>query len=120
MGESPEWPSIHVTQIEEIDGRRIESVLTSPVCDLCGDIYPAWDYDCSDFAIHEIDFASMGEWAACNQCSELIELGDYEKLLKRSLDNHEGREHRSEWEPRIRRIHQTFRENRIGERKAWG
>lgn len=117
---SPRWPAIHITEIEEVDGKKFESVLTSPVCDLCGDAYPCWDYECPDFSIEHVDFGSWGDWAACQECSELIEKDDYEGLLQRALDNPAGHADPEYWRRRISPIHQGFRERRVGERIAWG
>lgn len=114
----PHWPTIHITEITEQDDILVESVLTSPVCDYCGDLGPCWDYDCHQFDIEEIGFGSLGEWAACSQCSELIEAGDYDGLLERTVSaSPETGERLREL---IRAIHYGFRIDRIGERIAWG
>lgn len=116
MIDSPHWPQVHVTEISEIDGELVESVITSPVCDFCGDQNPCWDYDCAQFDLE--DFGSIGGWAACDGCSTLIEAEDYEGLLERSLDNPLGRTDPEYWRARIGPIHQGFWGNRIGERRA--
>lgn len=79
----PRIPSIHITQVEEIEGRLVESPVTSPVCDFCGDLGPTWDYPCARFELPDIEFGSMEGWAACNTCSALVEIGDWGAMLRR-------------------------------------
>lgn len=73
--DSPEFvfSPVHVTRVfRGEDGSDYEEALT-PACDFCLDTRIVWEYPCEQFIIDEIDFGSDGEWAACEQCSELIE-----------------------------------------------
>lgn len=72
----PRLPSVHIIKVEG----DYASVVTSPICDFCGDIGPKWDYGCADFEIPELPspwggshWASADGWAICGPCSELID-----------------------------------------------
>jgi hypothetical protein len=60
-------------------------------CDFCGAPSPAWDYPAADFDFEmigpdgmKIVQRSIGEWSACEKCSNCIEADDYEALAQRS------------------------------------
>lgn len=116
----PQYPSIHITQIVEREGRTVHETVSSPVCDFCGHHSPAWDYDCHDFVTPDPDLASMGGWAACTPCSDMIEADDWEGVLERCLHvpRQLGLENRIR--PGAMLMHEGFRMNRYGERRAWG
>ena len=74
------------------------SSLENLICDFCSspDVYRA--YMAEDFialevleADHSTRFQSLGAWAACRECTALIEAENWEALLERSwktfLDN---------------------------------
>jgi hypothetical protein len=65
-----------------------------PICDLCSQPSVRWCYPARDF----IDVGIVGPdrilisesisgWAACDECHRLIEAGNREVLLKRSIRN---------------------------------
>lgn len=90
MEKEPRLPAIHIVKIEngEVD------VVTSPICDFCGDIGPEWDYGCEDFVLPGVpspfsdgDWASMGNWCVCGPCSRMIDGGLLADLSKRMLVN---------------------------------
>jgi hypothetical protein len=104
----------------------------SSVCDFCSSEKVRWAYPAEDFligAIAAVDpntgepievqpMGSKGPWAACTECSELIEREDYEALRQRGIDaipKHEV------LDPDLARtmlvsMHAGFRENRTGPR----
>lgn len=60
------------------------------VCDLCSDPQPVWVYAAEDVAIGTalgMTHGSIGAWAACDPCHDLIEKGDREGLAQRSEEH---------------------------------
>ena len=58
-------------------------------CDFCGAEGVVWLYSAKNFDYIMVDgetYRSLGEWAACEICAELIEKGDREGLVERSTD----------------------------------
>lgn len=112
-------PAVHITQIVEEGGRRLEEPLTSPVCDFCAHDSPAWDYDCHDFVTERM--GSTGQWAACTPCSDMIEADDWGGVMERCLLGARKLGLDPErWRPHAEAMHRGFRENRYGERQPWG
>lgn len=65
----------------------------TPVCDFCSDPRIVTDYDCSDYVIpvtgpdgKTMKLGSKGKWAACAQCAAIVDRGDQEALLQRSME----------------------------------
>jgi hypothetical protein len=116
------FPQVHVIRTIEQDGRTISEPVSSPVCDFCGNDSPAWDYDCHDFVTDIPILASTGGWAACTPCSDMIEADDWSGLLERCLMAacKLGRQHYQGVVIGAPLMHNGFRENRYGERRAWG
>ena len=90
MDAEPRLPAIHIVKIEdgEVD------VVTSPICDFCGDSGPEWDYGCEDFVLPGIpspfgdgDWASMGHWCVCGPCSRMIDSSQLGQLMQRMMIN---------------------------------
>ncbi|RMH32085.1 MAG: hypothetical protein D6690_14635 [Nitrospirae bacterium] len=55
------------------------------LCDFCACHPPSWTYPCTDFESPEMSFSvSKGNWAACNDCYQLIEARDTHALIQRS------------------------------------
>lgn len=90
------------------------------MCDFCGKQEVSWIYPAEDFSIDHMNWASEGGWAACGDCSELIEDGEYKGLIDRAMVSHGGapnvikvalREHLAE-------LHEMFRINRTGDRQV--
>lgn len=57
-------------------------------CDFCSEPNPAWKYPAMSFVDFEmcgIASESVGDWAACDACHELIESGDMDGLANRSI-----------------------------------
>ncbi|MCW5979600.1 MAG: hypothetical protein KIT09_16095 [Bryobacteraceae bacterium] len=58
------------------------------ICDFCSEPNVAWRYPAQSFLAYVIAGVfgeSVGDWAACRTCHELIETGDQSGLLERSL-----------------------------------
>jgi len=66
------------------------------VCDFCGSTDVTWEYPAQDFmigigGIHEdgsteiIGVGSDGSWASCDACHDLIERGDKDGVLARTI-----------------------------------
>lgn len=63
------------------------------VCDFCLTPHPTWDFSCEDFTDQQsvtsdtrIDIGtSLGDWASCNPCKELIVAGRWDDLADRSI-----------------------------------
>jgi hypothetical protein len=55
------------------------------ICDFCCSPDVLWSYPAADFHVEGVPLASDGAWAACPDCSALIEAGDREGLARRAL-----------------------------------
>lgn len=55
------------------------------VCDFCSDPHPTWMYPAADFEVQRVAWGSEGAWAACEECSQLIEEEHYETLVKERM-----------------------------------
>ena len=97
-----------------------------PVCDFCSSGDPRWEYPASDFPVddHAPRVASVGAWLACAECAALIEQEQWPALAKRGLQTPTARMlkragvNSDNVLKAVARIHQTFRHNRQGERRA--
>lgn len=61
---------------------------TDMICDFCSAQNPAWQYPALTFlayCISHIGGESVGDWAACDACHQLIEAEDRRGLAQRSL-----------------------------------
>lgn len=89
-------------------------------CDFCTE--PAvWSYPARDVTVMHlpVEQRSLGGWAACDECSRLIEADDRERLARRSLAGlqaHMRVDSRQVLET-LRGIHLAFWEAREGERQ---
>jgi hypothetical protein len=92
------------------------------VCDFCSEPGATHAYPCRDFKAVAlgggVEHWSKADWAACDECSALIEDGDVETLTYRSVDlamaggivpGHM----RKEVAGLLSQVHQKFMENRI-------
>ena len=62
--------------------------MSKSICDFCSEPSVTWRYPAQSFVayvIANIVGESVGDWAACSICHELIEAGDRWGLLERSL-----------------------------------
>ncbi len=67
-------------------------MLTQKICDFCSEPQVRWCYPARDFVYIAVSgpsgilvSESVGAWAACGECHALIEAGDHEALLNRSV-----------------------------------
>lgn len=114
----------HITMVKDKPGEPgvgIEDALT-PACDFCLDTRCRWSYDCEDFSLPEIGFASTLGWLACDRCSELIEAEDVEGLANRSIKSWNNRMGEPDaWHvTMIQTIQQGYWDHRRGSREAYG
>lgn len=111
----PDWYPHEPIPVEApyMDGRH--------VCDFCGVEDPVWAYRCGDFVSDESatwTAASLGSWAACHACSDLIEADEWEALAAYCVTMIESRYGKMTGgaEKTTRTIQGLFREHRVGDR----
>lgn len=104
----------------------------SGICDFCSRPDPDWIYSAYDFEMRPAGWGSAGAWAACNECSALIEQDDHEALLDRvpmlaqlrigspALSEVLGPEAAVFVRDQARELHDKFRRERKGPRRAFG
>ncbi len=56
-----------------------------PVCDFCFSTTVKWVYTAETFIVEKYNYRSVGDWATCNKCAELIDKNDREGLEQRSI-----------------------------------
>lgn len=62
--------------------------MTKLQCDFCSTPDPTWRHPARSFqawSVENVAGASIGDWAACDECHRLIERGDREGLTLRSF-----------------------------------
>ena len=57
--------------------------MSEVICDFCSSAPVRWSYPATDFKA--FIGVSVGGWAACERCHQLIQNGDLDGLMKRSL-----------------------------------
>jgi hypothetical protein len=90
------------------------------ICDFCSGSSVRWSYPAKTF--RAFVGTSVGDWAACERCHHLIESGDRDGLMKRSLitfivANPDMEPRASEVMRNISALHAMFFENRTGARR---
>ena len=93
-----------------------------PLCDFCSAPNPTWKYPARSFIGYEehgIAGESVGDWAACEVCHELIAANDRVGLTERSAATliafrPELAEIRKELTTELAMLHTRFFENRLG------
>jgi hypothetical protein len=96
--------------------------MSKAICDFCSHPSVVWRYPALTFAAYvvaNIGGESVGDWAACEQCHRLIEVGDRAGLTERSLvtliaGHPEMEPARSELVEHMTSLHVMFFENRTG------
>jgi len=92
-GPYPDYPTAHSAgMVFAKQGKYVTLELfdQAAICDFCSSQAVAWSYDVDDFQIidrpevHE-GWGSVGNWAACDECHELVEAGDQRELAMHSL-----------------------------------
>jgi len=101
-------------------------VVSAPRCDFCSSPEPLWLYAAKTFAAPGTGFSgvSVGAWAACELCAELIEADDRDGLASRSLAQIAGRNPilrdpslRRDAERQVVALQAAFFEHRDGSRR---
>ena len=96
--------------------------MSRAICDFCSRSRVAWRYPARSFVayvIASIGGESVGDWAACDECHDLIESGDSKGLKERSLNALIGRHPemasvRDSLAEHLAALHMLFFENRTG------
>ena len=57
-----------------------------PICDFCSDPKPVWSLRCNTFKIAVAQAMSLGDWLACEDCSDLIMAGKWRELATRGAE----------------------------------
>jgi hypothetical protein len=94
------------------------------LCDFCRETPVVTEYPCEDFialATESADSGSIGQWMACQLCSERIDAGDVEGLSERAIHKYiEQHPEENSIETHIaldlglRGLHRSFMEHRTG------
>lgn len=119
-------PNERDISVDEDGSITVSAVPGTEVCDFCADLHPVWSYPCADLMFDEAN-GSLGNWAACQACSELIELDDYKALGQRTVDEwfriNDLESQRPKLEAGAARqtanTQHLFRIHRNGDRVAW-
>ena len=96
--------------------------MSNHICDFCSEPKVAWRYPAQSFLAYVVAGVvgqSVGDWAACRICHGLIEAGDRDGLLDRSLrtlldKNPDMRPAETELREQIAHFHQMFFVNLAG------
>jgi len=96
--------------------------VSSSICDFCSGPHVAWRYPAESFIAYVVAGVvgqSVGDWAACRICHDLIEAGDRFGLLERSLQtliekNPEMRRAEAELRSQMAHFHRMFYANQTG------
>ena len=94
----------------------------SCICDFCSDPNVSWQYPARSFVAYIVDGIagqSVGDWAACDACHELIENDDRPGLAAYSIDSlievhPEFEVAREELSREMQGLHGTFFCSRMG------
>lgn len=81
-------------------------------CDFSSDPGPTWRYPCGDFAVPWC--GSVGDWAACDACHDLIERGVWTAVAGRAVAKYPEALRRGA-RREVDQIHRLFRKHRIGD-----
>lgn len=121
-------PPVQGDWIRLPDGSRAQvAPLSGALCDFCSSQAVRWCYPANTFALEAYQWASVGNWGACEPCAALIEADDLPGLTERCvtvltpevermlggpepLDVHQARASFAAT------LHVAFRINRCGER----
>jgi hypothetical protein len=96
--------------------------VSSSICDFCSGPHVAWRYPAESFVAYIVAGVvgqSVGDWAACSICHDLIEAGDRRRLLERSLQtliekNPEMQPAEAELRCHIAQFHRMFYASQTG------
>jgi hypothetical protein len=96
--------------------------VSSSICDFCSGPHVVWRYPAESFIAYVMAGVvgqSVGDWAACSICHDLIETGNRRALLERSLQtliekNPEMRPAEAELRSHIAHFHRMFYASQTG------
>ncbi len=96
--------------------------MPNSICDFCSEPSVAWRYPAQSFVAYVVAGVfgeSVGDWAACGICHGLIESGNRQGLLERSLQtllekNPEMRAAEAELREHMARFHRMFFAHQTG------
>lgn len=91
------------------------------LCDFCSEPAPTWIYPCSDVMTPIETLGSVGAWAACDTCAEMIEGRRVHQLANRAYAAVEdtlppNAMMRRVYQVQLQDLHRSFLKARIGER----
>ena len=95
----------------------------SAKCDFCSAPDPPWCYPAEQFEVPAALWGSVGAWSACEDCSALIDTGDYARLAKRGLASYgpiPDHKMRRVALVHVRQLHRQFMRARNGPRRPFG
>jgi hypothetical protein len=76
----------------DVDELRSLRLPAAKGCDFCATDLPAWRYPACEIGLGTIVYGdtitrpvSLGGWCACQECSNLVEAGDWPALARRTL-----------------------------------
>lgn len=95
---------------------QIEDQTMSSICDFCSDPDVRWRYPTRSFwayIVGSVAGESVGDWAACERCHDLIERGNPDSLAAKSVErligvHPEVREVREDLFREVTRLHRSF------------
>jgi hypothetical protein len=84
-------------------------------CDFCNADFPSWQLPCETF-INPVGEMSVGAWAACDTCGDLISRNRWDTLLRRAAKFAAERNGLPEWliRSQIEALYGMVRRNRTG------
>lgn len=82
------WADHEARPVNEVAEDRIL------ICDFCLEPHPTWDFPCGPmrraYGTVETAVMSVGDWAACDTCKELVVSDNYEELVERIANGRTG------------------------------
>jgi hypothetical protein len=101
---------------------ELEAIPGQEGCDFCTSPEIKWQYMAADFSSSQVSWwESIGAWAACAPCSDLIEASKWDELADRCLHEFTIRrgspvKYKSLERELLLNIHRDFAAARIGDR----
>lgn len=99
------------------------------ICDFCSAPHPTWVYPAATFEMRREGWGSDGDWAACEECSALIERKQHDAVINSRMMplaikqmHNMGLKSLTRLELRLveektRKLYERFRKSRAGPRK---
>lgn len=90
----PEHPSTAPSD-HPVDAAPSYMVKLVELCDFCTTNQSPWVLPVKSFAVYP-GGESLGDWAACQECAELINADDWDGLTRRAIEHYQRRNPESE------------------------